>query len=339
MSRNTTLLIVTFACVSLALVAWLGVSLARRRIANARPTPPPLVFPTFAPQTQPAASTPARETSIASTSAVSGSGKIVYVCQMFRVTTYDQICIMDSDGRNQRRLTTNDNARHYYPSLTPDGESVLFSSNLNGTNFTLYELNLTTGQLIHLGQPGIAPEASPNGRLIAFAQSDGKKDMIWVMNRDGSNPRMLYPNGWDPTWSPDGQKILFASQTNGLPQLFSINLDGSGLQQISDLPLLRGRSDWSADGRYIVTYSGRSWERELFLLPFDGSPVRQLTPPGGNSQGPAFSPDGQWVVFTAYFDRFGNVHGCEIYKIRIDGTGLTRLTNNDYCDWQPRWGP
>lgn len=268
----------------------------------------------------------------------SGGGKIAYVCQIFRVPESDQICIMDSDGSNQRRLTTSDTARHYYPSLAPDGQSVLFSSNMDGTNFYIYELKLT-GELTNLWRPGVAPEVSPDGRLIAFAQSDGKKNMILVMNRDGSNPRLLTSNGWDPTWSPDGRKILFASQVGGLSQLMTINLDGTGLEQVSDLPLLRGRSAWSADGRYIVTYSGRSWERELFLLPLDGSPVRQLTPPGGNSQGPTFSPDGQWVAFTAYFDRFRNVHGCEIYKMRIDGTGLTRLTSNDYCDWQPRWGP
>lgn len=334
MSRNAALLLTLFTCATLALLAWLGVSLARRRIASTRPTPPPLVFPTLA--AHPPASDAVSPTQ---TPPTPGGGKIVYVCQIFRVSTADQICIMDSDGSNQRRLTTNDNARHYYPSLSPDGRSVLFSSNLDGTNFYIYELDLTTGRLTSLGRPGVAPEVSPDGRLIAYAQSDGQNDMIWVMNRDGSNPRMIFANGWDPTWSPDGTKILFASQQNGLPQLFSIHLDGSGLQQVSDLPLLRGRSDWSPDGRFIVTYSGRAWERELFLLPLDGAPVRQLTPSGGNSQGPAFSPDGQWVVFTAYFDRFRDVHGCEIYKIRIDGSNLTRLTYNNYCDWQPRWGP
>lgn len=322
------------------LLGWGGIFLARRSVAASRPTPPPLIFPTRPPES----SLPASELRFETPSPLpmptaSGGGKIAYVCQIFRVPESDQICIMDSDGSNQRRLTTSDTARHYYPSLAPDGQSVLFSSNMDGTNFYIYELKLTTGELTNLWRPGVAPEVSPDGRLIAFAQSDGKNNMILVMNRNGSNPRLLTSNGWDPTWSPDGRKILFASQVGGLSQLMTINLDGTGLEQVSDLPLLRGRSAWSADGRYIVTYSGRSWERELFLIPLDGSPVRQLTPPGGNSQGPTFSPDGQWVAFTAYFDRFRNVHGCEIYKMRIDGTGLTRLTNNDYCDWQPRWGP
>jgi Tol biopolymer transport system component len=71
----------------------------------------------------------------------------------------------------------------------------------------------------------------------------------------------------------------------------------------------------------------------------DGTNARVLSPAGGNSQGPSFSPDGQWVAFTAYFDHFGDDHGCEIYIIRVDGTDLRRLTDNDYCDYQPRWGP
>jgi Tol biopolymer transport system component len=71
----------------------------------------------------------------------------------------------------------------------------------------------------------------------------------------------------------------------------------------------------------------------------DGSNTDVLTPTGGNSQGPSISPDGQWVAFTSYYDNYGEDHGCEIYIIRVDGTDVRRLTNNDYCDYQPRWGP
>jgi TolB protein len=264
-------------------------------------------------------------------------GKIVYVCQIFKLPAQDQICLINADGTGQRRLTTEDSARYFYPSFAPDGQSVLFSSNLDG-NFKLYELTLT-GQLTMLGDTvGIAPEVSPDNRLIVFTRSDGKKDDVWVMERDGSSPRLV-TTGWDPTWSPDSSRILFATLISGKPQLASINLDGSDFRQISDLPDLRGRSDWSPDGQQIVTYSGSSWHRELFLMNSDGSNLRQLSPPGGNSQGPSFSPDGKMVAFTAYFDAYNNYNGCEIYILGVDGSGLTRLTKNSYCDWQPRWGP
>lgn len=271
-------------------------------------------------------------------------GKIVYVCQVFKTSANDQICIMDADGGNQRRLTTENRSKHFYPSLGPDGLSIVFSSNLHGQGvYDIYEMDLS-GNIKRLTSGiGIltAPEISPDGTQIAFTRGDGvDKTAVWAMNRDGSNPREIYPNGWDPTWSPDGAKIMFASAVPGYGiQLASVNLDGSGFQRISNLPDLRGRNDWSNDGRWLVTYSGKPWRRELFMMNPDGSSPFQVSPAGGNSQGPGFSPDGGWITFTSYFDRYNDEHGCEIYIVRIDGSDLRRLTNNDYCDWQPRWGP
>jgi Tol biopolymer transport system component len=161
-----------------------------------------------------------------------------------------------------------------------------------------------------------------------------------IMDRSGENAENLPGvSGWDPTWSPDGRTILFASDMDGSTQLYAIRDNGNDLRRISSLPAVRGRSDWSVDGNSIVTYSGEPWQREVYLMDADGTNARVLTPPGGNSQGPSISPDGKWVAFTAYFDHDGDVHGCEIYILRIDGTDLRRLTDNDYCDYQPRWGP
>ncbi len=301
--------------------------------AQQRPTPIPLIFPTrdSAATSFPDSATPTTTVSL------QPAGKIVYVCQLYKATASDQICIMNADGSAQRRLTNNDSARHYYPSIAPDGRSVLFSSNMDG-RFEIYEISLT-GELKRFGQSGIAPEVSPDNRYIAFVQNDGQNDTIWLMDRDGQNPHQIYSPGWDPTWSPDGTRILFATYIKEKPQLMTIASDGSDPKQITNLPDLRGRSDWSNDGLHIITYSGQPWSRELFLMDSDGANPRQITPPGGNSQGPSFSPDGQWVAFTGYFDKYREINGCEIYIIKIDGTQLTRLTNNDYCDWQPRWGP
>jgi Tol biopolymer transport system component len=60
---------------------------------------------------------------------------------------------------------------------------------------------------------------------------------------------------------------------------------------------------------------------------------------GTNSLAPSFSPDGRWVAFTGYMDHPHEDDGCEIYIMRIDGSDIRRLTDNDYCDYQPRWGP
>ncbi|MBT7074225.1 MAG: hypothetical protein HN922_04880, partial [Anaerolineae bacterium] len=184
-----------------------------------------------------------------------------------------------------------------------------------------------------------APEISPDGSQIAFTHGAPlEAHAIWIMNRDGSNPQEIFKSGWDPTWSPNGKEILFASDFNGTVQMYVVNAEGGEPRQVNVMDYLRGRTDWSGRGE-IVTYSGKSRHRELYLMNADGSNLHQITPSGGNSQGPSFSPDGNWVTFTAYFDHYGEDHGCEIYIIRTDGTDLRRLTNNDFCDWQPRWGP
>lgn len=271
------------------------------------------------------------------------TGKIAYTCQVFRVTATNQICIINADGTGFRRLTTDNTRQHYYPSVSPDGRSVVYAAFREPNIYEIYEIEIDTGSVKQLtdrlGNVN-GPEISPDGSLIAFKLSTPTSNEIWLVDRDGGNQRRI-PNasGWDPTWSPDGNFILFASDMQGAIQLFRIKLDGSDLQKVSNLPAIRGRSDWSPDGRFIVTYSGPAWNRDIFIMDADGSNARMLSPTGGNSQGPSISPDGGWVAFTSYFDKYRDDHGCEIYIMRVDGTDLRRLTDNNYCDYQPRWGP
>ena len=274
------------------------------------------------------------------------SGHIVFTCQIYKAQYAEQVCIMNADGSDHRRLTTGDGVRHFYASLAPDGKSMVYSGFREENVYEIYEYNLSDGSVTRLTDKlGVvtAPEVSPDGKLITFMRwsPTDNQYQVWLMDRDGGNaariPQVL---GWDPTWSPSDDQILFAAtDKDGRVQLFVTDLDGKNQHKLSDLPAIRGRNDWSSDGQYIVTYSGEPWHREVYIMNADGSGVRQLTPTGGNSQGPSFSPDGKWVVFTAYFDNYGNDHGCEIYIIRVDGTDLRRLTDNDYCDYQPRWGP
>lgn len=273
------------------------------------------------------------------------TGHIVFTCQIYKYQSSDQICIMNADGSGYRRLTTENNIRHFYPSLSSNGRRVLYSAFRQENVYEIYSYELADDSVDRLtNRSGVltSPEYSPDGQRITYTRwtPNSEKYQIMIMERNG-NDQSNIPGieGWDPTWSPDGKHILFASNRNGPVQLFAIRDDGKNLKQISSLPAMRGRSDWSPDGQHIVTYSGEAWHRELYIMDSDGSNARQLTPTGGNSQGPSFSPDGQWVAFTAYFDNYEDIHGCEIYIIRIDGTDLRRLTNNDYCDYQPRWGP
>jgi TolB protein len=273
------------------------------------------------------------------------SGHIVLTCQIHQLQSSEQICMMNADGSDYHRLTIDDNDRHFYPSLSPDGGSVVYSGYDRSTGrFEIYDYDLNKKIAFPLTSAFgdlNGPEISPDLKTIVFTRytNDPNHPTLWLMDSSGGHYRQVSNiSAWDPTWSPDGVQVLFASDRDGLDQLYIINTDGSNLRKVSNLPALRGRSDWSQQN-LIVTYSGAPWSREIYIMKSDGTNERQISPTGGNSQGPSFSPDGMWIAFTAYFEKFNDINGCEIYIMRIDGTGLRRLTNNDYCDYQPRWGP
>lgn len=269
-------------------------------------------------------------------------GKIVYTCQIERNENRNQICVVNADGSNQRRLTTDDHANHYYASLSSDGMSIVFSSNQTGSH-EIYEMDLNGHQtrLTSMGEL-YAPEISPEGKYIAFTKAEGTFSSIWIMNRDGTDPHVVFSSNGidavDPTWSPDGKKILFALGMGDNKKLHTIDINGSNLRVISGEFTTRGRSDWSPDGTTVAGYTGGSWQRKIYLMNIDGSGLIELFSTG-NVQAPIFSPDGGWVAFTGYIDNMGNGNGCEIYILKLRDEKLERLTNNDYCGWQPRWGP
>jgi TolB protein len=272
------------------------------------------------------------------------AGKIVYTCQIFKTGFRDQICIMNADGTGYRRLTREDQWDHNFPSLAPDGRSVVYVGKEPQGSFQVFEMDLDTEAYWSLteGETDSAPAISPDGSLVVFNRLWEGANTIWVMDRDGGNPRMVFGlpegHGWDPVWSPDGRRILLASDREGGVQLYTIGLDGSDLQRVTSLLFLRGRSDWSLDGSAIATYVGEPWQREIIIMEPEGSNPQVITH-GGNNLAPSFSPDGQWITFTSYRDNFRDELGCEIYIMRRDGSDIIRLTDNDICDWQPRWGP
>jgi tol-pal system beta propeller repeat protein TolB len=255
-------------------------------------------------------------------------GKIVFACYISQI---DQICIMNADGSGRRQLTDFQSTA-FYPSLSPDGQTVYFSSNQSG-NFEIYSIDISGNNLQRLTN-GIgalyAPELSPDGSQIIFTNHGNG---IWVMNADGSNPHAItFKDDIDPTWSPDGSMIAFASNRSGARQLYVATANGKNVNQVTDLSNMGGRSSWSPDGTRLAFYRGPAGDHDIYTIEIDGSGLDRLTN-GGDNLGPSWSPDGEWIAFTSFRD--GNN---EIYIIRPNGRRETRLTNSPTSDWQPRWG-
>jgi len=269
-------------------------------------------------------------------------GTIIFTCQVDMNPSHDQICRIKPDGSGFEQLTSDKDVQHFYSSWAPDGNSFVFSGAQTG-EFKLYEMDLQ-GDMHIIGDISgdlYAPMISPDGSKIVFTRHFSESEQyISICDRDGKNVKNLtaFYDAKDPIWSVDGLKILFTSLQNGTPQLYIMNADGTLEQKVSELTGLRGRTDWALD-LAIATYAGEQKEhnREVVLLELGGEP--EFITDGGDNLSPAFSPDGQWIVFMSYRDHFWEPDGCELYIMRRDGSDLRRITNNGYCDYQPRWGP
>ena len=97
---------------------------------------------------------------------------------------------------------------------------------------------------------------------------------------------------------------------------------------LASTPLRSAASDHILLARLAPT------QADLFISNADGTAEHPLTQPGSLDYNPAWSPEGDWIVFTS--ERGGSA---DIYRVHPDGTGLERLTDNPAFDDQAAFSP
>ena len=267
------------------------------------------------------------------------TGKIVYTCNV----EGDELCIINADGTELRQVT--DSFRSSNATLSPDGTKIVYVMD-NGKNPEVYEMDLGSGhttQLTDLKKKVGSPEISPDNQYIIFHYQSGSNNVqLWIMNRDGSHPQEFFSASGkdvhDGTWSPDGKQILFAMGKGESNQLYLMDFDQREPLPLNDSIDTRGRSDWSSND--LISFDqGGPFMHDVYLMDTAGNELHQVSQPGTNAQGASLSPDGKWIAFTGYTNVAGkDQNSCEIFIMHADGSDIRQLTNNTYCDYQPRWG-
>jgi uncharacterized repeat protein (TIGR03803 family) len=249
-----------------------------------------------------------------------------------------EIYVMNPDGSNQTRLTSNA-ATDSYPAISPDGSRIAFSSQRDG-NSEIYVMNADgTGQTRLTNNPQIdsQPSFNPDGSRIAFTSFRNGNLEIYVMNADGTNQTRLTNNAandFEPTFSPDGSKIAFTSQRDGFGQVYLMNPDGSNQIRLTTSTADEYDPSFSPDGSRITFSSFRNGSTaEIYVMNADGSSQTRLTDNQAGDISSSFSPDGNQIAFVS--NRDGRL---EVYVMNADGTNQIRLTNNAAGNEFPSWG-
>lgn len=267
-------------------------------------------------------------------------GRIVFTCTR---GDFNQLCLINLDGSGLEQLSSDQYANDYYPSFGPQGNSLLFASNRNGS-FDIYLMLFGQRSLLQITNSVgnvVSPDFSPTGDQIVFANQavDGPTS-IWLVNRDGSDPHLFFA-GSDSivavAWSPDGKTIAYAMRI-GMQneyQVFLINLDGSQHRRLTNgLDGIGGSLDWSPDGTSILIYAGPAGDKDIFRIDAITGAATQLTD-GGNNAAPSYSPDGRYIAFNS--TRHGDQP--DIFVMDADGHSQRQLTSDLEPDWQPKWEP
>ncbi|MCM3871636.1 MAG: protein kinase [Pyrinomonadaceae bacterium] len=126
------------------------------------------------------------------------------------------------------------------------------------------------------------------------------------------------------SWTPDG-KIVYRSVAGGKPNVWIMAGDGSGQRQLSVNTSQNFDPVVSPDGRYIVWASQRTGNTNLWRMELDGGDSRQLTN-GVGEYLPDYSPDGKWILYTAY-DPSSSFWS--VWKISAEGGTPVRMTDEE----------
>jgi len=203
--------------------------------------------------------------------------------------------------------------------------------------YDIYVVNADGSGLQRVAANASQPALSPDGQRIAFRSWKNDDRGLEVMNTYGGNQRRItnFLEDMQPDWSFDGSNLIFASrrESDRKSRIYQIVVDGGG-----DWVLMRGGGPvfgeyptWLADGR--IVYHATSPQLDLSLMNADGSnPIRVIG--DGAATAPDVSPDGRSLIYMSHRD--GN---WEVYRANIDGSGITRLTQNGADDGLPVWSP
>ena len=291
--------------------------------------------------------------------------------------TWSAVFTASADGSGVKQLThTPDGTSDEQPAWATDGTFIVFTRCPSGALCHTYVMKADGTALEPIGKvcPAGATETScadesnvtpsPDGKLVALTASTGvvktdlagegwiEKSAITIMNLDGTGRRIvrqLSDNQGDlagEAFSPDGKRLVF-DQINssfasrpGKRAVFVVDVDGSGLKQLTPWSENSGDNpDWSRDGNWIVFRSHvdeASAQSQYFVIRPDGTGRRQVTrfPAGTHLASASFSPDGKSLVISKGPEG-GNI---DVWTIRFDGSGLTRVTRSPRWESAPDWG-
>jgi serine/threonine-protein kinase len=168
---------------------------------------------------------------------------------------YRDIWIYDLTRDVPTRLTFAD-GDDYAPVWSPDGEAIYFASERGGVENIYRKPADGSGEaelVLESDKISVPLSISPDGRLLAYRQTDKARPDIWMLPLEGGDPELFVATpqvDYGARFSPDGRWIVYGTNESGPFEAYVRPASGGkGRWQISTG--LGVYPQWSPDGRSI----------------------------------------------------------------------------------------
>ncbi|HET7855016.1 MAG TPA: LpqB family beta-propeller domain-containing protein [Gaiellaceae bacterium] len=232
------------------------------------------------------------------------------------------IYVMRSDGQGRLRVARDDydELPSHPPVWSPDGGRLavaygeIYAVRASGRGRSRVTHESPRSQLPFLEEASW----SPDGRRLAYVsvvRDPGDFD-LYTLPASGGRPQALTKN-WlseaHPSWSPDGRTVALTRYRRRVAYVALLRRGAPARV------LVRGSEPaWSPDGARIAFVRAG----DVHVVRADGTNQRALTSGAPEDSSPDWSPDGRELVFARF-----TPEGRDLWALRLDGTGLRRLTD------------
>ena len=178
-------------------------------------------------------------------------------------------------------------------------------------------------------------DVAPDNKKMAFVS----RGELFVSDVEGKFIKQLKTTPSERVlevkWLADTMTLLIGQTVGGYQNWFTIKADGKGtLKQLTKDSQTNRQMDFNKDRSLGVYLSGRNEVKTIDLKTFESKTIVKEELWGFYNDSPHFSPNGEYVLFTAYRD-----FEKDIFLHNLKKNETINLTNTGISESEPTWSP